>query len=119
MAMGPFGDTWTEADVETVLARGDRDELLYAPIVVSLSTPDCAWSLDICVRLAAHADPRVRANAILGFGHLARVCGALDEARVRPLVEAALTDSDPRVCGNAETAASDIRFFLGWEIGAP
>jgi len=117
--MGPFKDGWDEAQVEAVLERGDPDELLYAPIVVSLDPPDCAWSFAICDRLAAHADPRVRANAILGFGHLARTCGALEEARVRPLVEAALRHADPRVRGNAETAASDIRFFLGWEIGAP
>ena len=89
--MGPFRDGWTEADIEAVLANGEPQELLYVPIVVSLDPPDWAWSQAICVRLAGHPDANVRGNAILGFGHLARVCGKLDEAVVRPLIESALT----------------------------
>lgn len=112
--MGPFKHGWDEAQVEAVLARGDPAELLYAPIVVSLDPPDCAWAQDICLRLAAHADAQTRANAILGLGHLARTCGALDEARVRPLIEAALQDEDARVRGHADSARSDIAHFLGW-----
>lgn len=80
------------ADVETVLARGAPDELLHVPVAVSLDPPDCAWAQDVCLRLAAHPHFNVRGNAVLGFGHLARTCGVLDEARVRPLVEAALRD---------------------------
>ena len=76
--MGPFRDGWTEADIEAVLANGEPQELLYVPIVVSLDPPDWAWSQAICVRLAGHPDANVRGNAILGFGHLARVCGKLD-----------------------------------------
>lgn len=113
--MGPFKDGWDEAQVEAVLARGEPDELLYAPIVVSLDPPDCAWALGICKRLAAHADARVRGNAILGFGHLARVCRALDHD-VAPIVEAALRDPDPVVRGKAGDAASDINHFLGWSL---
>lgn len=75
--MNPFADGWEEAKVDAVLARGDPNELLHVPILISLDPPDCAWSFEICKRLATHADARVRANAILGFGHLARTCGAL------------------------------------------
>lgn len=114
--MGPFADGWDEAKVEAVLARGDPRELLHVPIVVSLDPPEAAWAEAICHRLATHADAEVRANAILGYGHLARTLGVLDEARVRPLIEAALNDADPRVRANAETAASDISFFLGWDF---
>lgn len=116
MAMGPFGDTWTKADVEAVLARGDPADLLYVPIVVSLDPPDGEWAEAICLSLGAHADGQVRANAILGLGHLSRTQGALNETRARPLIEAALNDPDADVRANADTAASDIRFFLGWDI---
>jgi hypothetical protein len=115
--MGPFKDGWTEADVETVLGRGDPAELLYVPIIVSLDPPEGDWAEEVCIRLAAHADGQTRANAILGFGHLACTAGALDEARVRPLVEAAFKDEDARVRAHAEDAASDIRMFLKWKIG--
>jgi hypothetical protein len=114
--MGPFQDGWDEAKVEAVLVRGDADELLFVPIVVSLEPPDCDWSFKICCDLAAHADPRVRANAILGFGHLARMCGAVDEAKVRPLIEAALTDPEQEVRFKANDAAHDINHFLGWSL---
>ncbi len=114
--MNPFPDGWDEAKVEAVLARGDPAEMLHVPIVVSLNPPETAWAEGICFRLAEHDDAQVRANAILGFGHLARTLGALDEARVRPLIEAALNDADERVRANAETAASDISFFLGWDF---
>lgn len=111
--MNPFRDGWNEAKVDAVLARGIADELLHVPIVVSLDPPDCAWSFGICQRLATHADTRVRANAILGFGHLARTCGAL-ETSIRPVIEAALNDPDQEVRFKANDAAHDINHFLGW-----
>jgi len=114
--MGPFRDGWTEADVEAVLARGDLAELLYVPLVVSLNPPDCDWAEAICVHLAAHPDLNVRGNALLGFGHLARTCGRLTEAVVRPIIQAALRDEHPFVRGHASDAADDIEQYLGWRL---
>lgn len=116
MPMGPFKDGWTIADVEAVLARGDPEEILYVPVIISLDPPDCAWSQELCIQLSSHEHTDVRANAVLGFGHLARVCGKLDKERVRPIVEAALRDPERRVRGAAEDAASDIGMFLDWLI---
>lgn len=116
MSTNPFADGWDEAKVEAMLARGSPAELLYVPIVVSLDPPDCAWAYEVCLRLASHDDVQVRSNAILSFGHLSRTCSALNEAQVRPLLEAALGDNDARVRANAETAASDIAHFLNWKF---
>ena len=93
--MGPFSDGWTRADVERVIAADDPAELAYAPVVVSMDPPDAAWAADVCCRLSAHPDEWVRGAAILGFGHLARTTGKLDEAVVMPIVKAALTDQSP------------------------
>lgn len=112
--MSPFRDGWTRADVDAVIARGDPEELLHAPILVSMDPPDCAWALEICITLATHAHEIVRGNAALAFGHLTRTCGALDEARVRPLIEAALKDESDYVRGQAYAAACDLEHFLGW-----
>jgi hypothetical protein len=114
--MNPFKDGWIEADVEAVLDRGDPSQLLYAPITVSLNPPDCVWAQAICVRLARHPDPNVRGNAICGFGHLARTCGSLDESIVRPLVEAALCDTEQYVYGHAQDAVADLTHHLGWRF---
>jgi len=113
--MNPFADGWNEAKVEAVLSRGDPGELLHVPIVIALDPPECAWSFAICLHLAAHNDARVRANALLSFGHLARTCGALDQA-ARPLIEAALDDPDENVRFKANDAAHDINHFLGWGL---
>ncbi len=113
--MGPFKDGWTEADVEAVLARANPDELLYVPIIVSLTPPDADWSFTICKRLATHEDARVRANAMLAFGHLARMCARLDDS-ARALLAAALDDPDQNVRFNANDASHDINHFLGWGL---
>ena len=113
---GHLPDEETMAAVEGAIARDQPDELLHVPIRISLDPPDCAWAQEICIRLAAHPHANVRGNAILAFGHLARTCGALDEARVLPLVESALRDRDDYVRGQADAAAGDVAHFLGWRI---
>jgi hypothetical protein len=113
--MNPFQDGWDEAKVEAVLARGIAGELLHVPIVVSLDPPDCAWSVSICRKLANHPDGRVRANAILAFGHLARTCGALDPD-IGALIEAALDSPNEMVRYKANEAAHDANHFLGWSL---
>jgi hypothetical protein len=114
--MNPLSDGWTMEEVEAVLARGEPAELAYVAVCVSMDPPDCDWAQDVCVRLAAHADPVVRGNAVLGFGHLARTCGTLDPARVRPLLAQALADADAYVRGQAHAAAGDVALSLGWDL---
>ena len=112
--LGPFRDGWTKSDVEAVIARGDPTELLYVPIMVSMDPPDRIWSQQICVKLSSHPNANVRANAMLGFGHLSRVFRYLNRAVVQPIIEAALTDDDAYVRCQAATAAGDIEWFAGW-----
>jgi hypothetical protein len=83
--MNTFKDGWTEQDMEAAIERNQPEELLYVPIWVSMDPPDCGWAQDVCLRLSSHSHFNVRANAILGFGHLARTCGKLDELSVKPL----------------------------------
>lgn len=120
MTMGPFQDGWTTDDVETVIARGKPHELLYVPIVASLNAADCppGWAEGICVRLAAHSDPQVRGNALMGFGQIVRNGGTLDMVVVGPLLAAGRADPDPHVKGQADEACGDIRVFMGVEVGA-
>lgn len=114
--MGPFEDGWTRQDVEAVLQEANPRALLYVPIVVAMDPPDAKWAEAICVTLAAHVDPNVRGNAILGFGHLARTTRELDRAVVLPLVVRALSDEDEYVRGQAHAAADDLEHYLGWSL---
>lgn len=113
-SFGPFRTGWTTAEVEAVIANNNPADLLHVPILVSMNPPDAAWAQAICVRLAVHPDPVVRGNAMLGFGHLARITGELDRSVVRPLLKAGLADTDAYVRGQADAGWSDVRFFLKW-----
>jgi hypothetical protein len=66
-------NTWDEVDVAARIARDDPEALLYIPIWVSMDPPGRIWAERLCVRLSSHPDANVRANSILGFGHLARI----------------------------------------------
>jgi hypothetical protein len=112
--MNPFNNGWTKEEVEEVIERNQPWELLYVPIVVAMNPPDCEWAQDICVKLSSHSDYNVRGNAILGFGHLARICGVLNEEVVKPVIESGLHDEEQYVREQAVAAAGDVVFYLGW-----
>jgi predicted nucleotidyltransferase len=105
---------WTKEDITQVLQRGNPKELLSVPIVVSMNVDDDdrEWAENICIALANHSDFNVRGNAILGFGHIARICETLSTEKILPLVEKALKDEHEFVRGQAEAAVIDIEFFL-------
>jgi len=106
--------------ITAALARNDREELLLLPISLSMDPPeetDPGLAEAVCLQLASHADPTVRGNAILGFGHLARTVGAFRDApAVRAAVSAALADPDAYISGQAHAAADDLAHFLKWRI---
>ena len=110
-------------DIDDAIDRGDPQELLHLPIALSMDPPEDnhpGLAERVCRKLAGHAHPNVRGNALLGFGHLARTAGIIWRPReVRALVEAGLTDADPYVRGQADAAASDLRHFLKWKLKKP
>ena len=106
-------------DVSALVAGKSLEELQYLPIELSLDPPEDVDVEAVCVELSSHEDIYVRGNAILGFGHLSRTFGELDEAIVKPIVEAAMHDQAPFVCGHAHSAADDLTHFLGWVFQGP
>ena len=104
------------AAAESLISAGNVEALRFAVVSVALHEPDCAWAEAFCTRLARHADPIVRGNAILGFGHIARLHSRLNLAIVEPLIHVALADEDEHVRGQAESAADDIATFLGVQV---
>jgi hypothetical protein len=95
--------------------RDDVPEVLWR-VVIAVSMHDDNWryAQDLCIRLAAHAHFNVRGNAVLGFGHIARVHGQLDQALVQPIIQAALHDPSDYIRGQAVSAVDDTEFFLKW-----
>lgn len=105
---------------DDALARNDPQELLQLAVAIALDPPEDTHpghAERVLLALAVHPHPNVRGNAILGFGHLARTAGVIHaESTVHACVSAALADADTYVAGQADSAASDLAFFLGWSF---
>ena len=99
----------TRQQVEAALERNEPDELLVAVLSVALGWDDVTEAEAVCLRLAEHADPNVRGNAVLG--HLARRFGRLSAEAVR-VVETAQSDESESVRGQAEAASDDVSSFV-------
>jgi hypothetical protein len=97
--------------VEQALREDDPDTMLRVVVAVAMHDADWRYAQDLCVRLSSHRHFNVRGNALLGFGHIARVHRQLDRARVRPIIEAALRDTDDYVRGHGHDAADDTAHF--------
>jgi len=87
-------------------------------IAAALYEDDFDTIYDACVQLSAHPDEIVRGNAILSFGHLARLFGRLGDDAVG-IVQSGLTDSSDYVRGQAYAAAGDLHHFLGVAVREP
>jgi hypothetical protein len=107
---------FTDGDVDAAIKRNDPEELQFVPVTVALSCPDQPFAQDICLKLSRHAYSKVRGNAVMSLGHLARRFRNLDERTVKPVIESALTDEDEYVRTLAKSAADEIHQFLGWSI---
>ena len=107
----------TISDVDAAITRNDPGELQLVSITVALSSNDRPFAEDVCLRLVSHAHNKVRGNAVMSLGHIARRFRALTEHAVKPVIEAALMDSDDYVRMHAKAAADEIHQFLHWTIG--
>jgi len=100
------------------IKANNPDVLRSMIIAAALYEDDFVTVYDACVQLSSHADEIVRGNAILGFGHLARLFGRLgDEAP--SIVKEGLIDTSAYVRGQAYAASGDLQNFLGIELRGP
>ena len=91
------------------IQKDDARELCGAMIAAALNVDDWEWLQDELVELLHHPDLNVRAIAATSLGHVARIHGRLDVARVRPLLEELRQHQKTR--GFADTALEDIEMF--------
>jgi hypothetical protein len=106
-------------EIEAAILRDDPGELIFVVLSAALYAEDVEWAQSVCNRLIKHDNFNVRGNAILGFGHIARIHNQLDINVAKPAIEAALKDVSEYVRGQADCVADDVEFFLGWSINRP
>jgi hypothetical protein len=103
-------------EVDSAIEENDPEELLGVIIDVSLAAEDAMWAQVCFARLAQHENVDVRGNAMIGFAHLAKRFGELDQEIVEPILEAGLKDEKEYVREQAEAALSELRGELGWRV---
>lgn len=109
-------DGWTNEDIERLIRTADDLTVGRAVIYVAMDPPNRIWAERLCIRMAAHPSAYVRGNAILGFGHLARIFRYLNQSSVKGIIESGLSDPDSQVRSKAGDAADDIEWYLGWVL---
>jgi hypothetical protein len=72
-------DTITIKEVNAALLRDDPHELELVSITIALSELDFNFTQSICIRLSSSSYSKVRGNALVSLGHLARRYLMLDE----------------------------------------
>ena len=101
--------------IEQIIATGDPHQVCLVPLIVGEGASDWRYAQSVCLQLADHSDPDVRANACLGLGYIARVHGVLDKRLVKPVLLREL-NSQTESKGNIIAGIEDINHFLGWRI---
>lgn len=97
---------------EAVASLDASDQKVRIDGLLSLALYDPDWRLvqGICLTLLDDPDQDVRATAVLGLAHLARLHGDLDLDRVMP--ELRRLQSTPALSGRVEDALDDIETFI-------
>jgi hypothetical protein len=107
---------YQKSEVEAAIYNDEAEELVKMVIHVSMNPDIEGWAESVCLRLSNHKDSNVRGNALLGFGHIARVIGKLESPNIRSIVSNALVEESEYVRGQAHSAAEDLQHFMGMQI---
>lgn len=97
------------------IAANDAEVLGPMIIAAALYEDDFDIAYRACLQLSAHIDEIVRGNAILSFGHLARIFGRLG-SEAPAIVRRGLVDTSAYVRGQSHAAAGDLHHFLDIEV---
>lgn len=110
-------EEYTDQEIKETLSREKPEELLYLGLSVGMYHHNWRYAQEICLKLVEHENANVRANAILGLGHIARTKGQLDKRLVKPIILRELR-SNKEHKGTIIDAITDINFFLKWNLAS-
>lgn len=110
-------EEYSEDVIKNLLRRGQTEELIRLPLSVGFYHPNWKFAQDVCIRLAQHDDPRIRANSVFGLAHIARTKGKLEKHIVKPILLNELRNN-LEYQGIILDAISDINLFLKWNMAA-
>ncbi len=101
--------------IEIAKRCDDTEDCLLLPLSVGAYWNNWKEAQTVCIRLFAHTNPAVRANAALGLAYIARNHGKLDKHIVKPYLLQELRQNEPYRWRILD-ALQDIHVFLDWHI---
>lgn len=108
-------EEYSDQEIIEILDRQEVEELKYLSLSVGMYHHNWKYAQDICLKLAQHENPNIRANAILGIAHVARTKRKLDKRLVKPIILKELRENKENN-GTILDAISDINLFLKWNL---
>lgn len=106
---------FTKEEMKKAIVDNDIEKLIYVPLFASLYFEDRKFAEKVCIKLAAHSNYNVRALAIEGFEHIARIDEKLNEEIIKPIIEKALIDENEFVRGKAEETKEATEQYFKWK----
>src|SRR5678815_168058 len=103
-------EKWRQA-IDDDIKADNIPAIIDGVIAIAMHEKDALYAEKLCVRLAEHQNADVRATALLGFGHIARVHRSLKSASVKALIERGLKSGHALEQAHARAARSDIQHF--------
>lgn len=97
-------------ELRDALASDSNERAARAIIAAALHDPDWTWAEQQCLVALQDKREEVRAAAIIGLGHIARVHGRSTLSVVIPALKA--LSSDQHLGGMVEDAIDDILMFV-------
>ena len=76
---------FTKVGMENAIIDDDIEKLIYVSLFASLYYEDRDFAEEVCIKPAEHQNKTVRAMAIEGFEHIARIDGQSDKEIVKPI----------------------------------
>ena len=103
-------------EAKIILDSNNIEDLILLPLSAGTYFTNWKAAQDICIKLSAHADERVRANVALGLAYTARTKGKLEKHIVKPVLLKLLRECN-EYRWRVLDAIGDINFFMHWHIG--
>ncbi len=106
---------FSKSEMEQAIVENDIEKLIFVSLFASLYYEDRDFAEEICLKLTEHSNPNVRAHAIEGLEHIARIDGKLDEKIFKPIIEKALNDENAIVRDRAEWTRDATKQYFKWK----
>jgi hypothetical protein len=113
---GPPPAPPSPAEAAAVVRGGDPEAVSQVVLRAAAGAGD--WVEGFCLSLTRHGHFHVRGNALFALGRLALRGTELAREAIQPVIEAATTDPNPYVAGQARIAGEAVERGLKWVIAA-